>query len=92
MIDGDRLLCDKCGFEIEALSEEDALADIEIHGWTDWKTAQRTYCFECEERIWSPPCELCYSKKCERDEDCWAEPPSSIIPYETYFAEKVARQ
>ena len=43
------LRCDFCHRKIEKLSEDDAIADICPHGWTDWKTADKHACYHCSE-------------------------------------------
>lgn len=78
--------CDKCGRELVALTEAEALADIMGHGWTDWRTAAVHYCFKCSDELWQPPCGECETHPCKRGRDCWASPPLHLFPYETYFA------
>lgn len=46
-----KLRCEKCRKPIEELTEEQALADMEVHGWTDWKTAHHIACYHCWERF-----------------------------------------
>lgn len=41
------LKCQTCKRRIETLSEEEALEDLEPHGWTNWKTANAIKCFDC---------------------------------------------
>lgn len=45
-----KLCCDICKKEIEELDEEEALADMEGHGWVDVKTAHEFLCYHCLER------------------------------------------
>ena len=42
-----RLRCEVCKRRIEVLSEEDAINDMEGHGWTNWQTANYIKCFDC---------------------------------------------
>ena len=42
-----RLRCEVCKRRVEVLSEEDAINDIEGHGWTNWQTANHIKCFDC---------------------------------------------
>jgi len=90
------LLCDFCHEKIEVLDEDDALIDIEPHGWSKWKSAQVKCCFDCQERLMDeanyPPCDECETQPCEKGRDCWAEGryPIHILPYETYYAARVS--
>ena len=51
MKDGDRIFCDKCGFEVERLTAEEAEEDIFGHGWSNWRTAQQWVCTDCFEKV-----------------------------------------
>lgn len=51
MKDGNRIFCEKCGFEIQRLTEAEAQADIPGHGWCNWKTALQWICYECADKI-----------------------------------------
>lgn len=42
--------CGVCGKFIEALTEEEALADMEGHGWTNMHTAHERVCYHCANR------------------------------------------
>lgn len=79
MITSNRVFCEECKKEIEALSEEDASADIIGHGWSDFKTAQKHLCEPCVERI---------RKECGYRESIVIY----HIPYETYIAELKVRR
>jgi hypothetical protein len=81
--------CDYCNKELVALREEEALGDIEPHGWTDWRTASVHACFECYDNMWEPPCGECETHPCQKGRECWANPPLHLFPYETYFANKL---
>ena len=80
--------CKYCEKELVALTEEECLADIEGHGWSNWKTASVHSCNTCFHKMWQPPCEICETHPCERS-GCWASPPLHIFPYETYFADRL---
>ena len=93
MIKDGKPCCDECKRELEALTEEEAIGDIIGHGWSDWRTAVKHYCYQCAEKIleqvgW-PPCDECRTQPCERGGECWADSrfPVHIFPYETYYAE-----
>jgi hypothetical protein len=43
----DVLRCEICHRRIEALTEDEALNDMDAHGWTNWKTAHSVKCFDC---------------------------------------------
>lgn len=85
--------CDHCHAPLEALTEEEALDDMEGHGFP-WGRAAKHYCFECADKILAelhwPPCEECRTRPCDRQDYCWAEGrfPLHIFPYETYYAER----
>ena len=89
MIRNDKPYCDSCGRELRILSEEECLEDIIPHGWTDWRTAYKHYCYECSDEMWDPPCGICETQPCTRGRDCWATPPLHLFPYETYYAEEI---
>ncbi len=63
MIRNNKPFCDKCKREIQALTEDDALCDIEGHGWTDWKTADKHLCYGCADKLLKEanysPCDIC---------------------------------
>lgn len=90
MILGEKVYCDSCHYEIDALNEDEANAEG-FCGWTDYRTAEKHFCNDCYDwicdRIGFPPCEECETHPCERENDCWASPPLHIFPYETYFAD-----
>ncbi len=48
MIKGGKPHCDECGKELEALAEEEA--SLDLHGWSDWKTAAYHLCYICAEK------------------------------------------
>ena len=89
MIKHDRPFCNNCKKEIQALTEDECLEDICGHGWSNWRTAQVHYCYECSDLLWQPPCGECETHPCERGRECWANPPLHIFPYETYYAERL---
>ena len=89
MIRNGKAHCDSCGRELRRLSEEECLEDIIPHGWTDWRTAYKHYCYECPNELWDPPCGICETQPCHRGSDCWATPPLHLFPYETYYAENI---
>lgn len=41
------LYCDYCKARIEKLTEEEALNDLQGHGWTDHNTAEMHVCYNC---------------------------------------------
>lgn len=41
------LRCETCKRRIETLSEEEALNDLQGHGWTKWETATHLKCYDC---------------------------------------------
>ena len=41
------LRCETCNRKIQELTEEEAMNDLEGHGWTNWKTAHHIKCFDC---------------------------------------------
>ena len=41
------LHCETCHKRVESLTEEEALNDLEGHGWTNHETAQHIKCFDC---------------------------------------------
>ncbi|MGD6807534.1 MAG: hypothetical protein ACQCN4_11315 [Candidatus Bathyarchaeia archaeon] len=84
--------CNYCEKELVALTEEEALADITSHGWTNWRTASVHCCFECSDKMWKPPCGECETHPCERGRDCWASPPLHLFPYETYYADRLGEE
>jgi len=51
MIKDGKPCCDECKIELEALTEEEAIEDILGHGWSDWRTAIKHYCYQCAEKI-----------------------------------------
>jgi len=80
-------ICTHCGREIKRLTFEEQMNDIMGHGWSDWHTAHVHSCYQCYNDYGSPPCDECYSHRCERGIDCWWYPPLHLFPYETYLAE-----
>jgi len=93
MISNGKPLCNECEREIEALTLEEQMEDIFPHGWSNWRTAHKHYCFDCSNLICKkvnyPPCGECRTHPCRKGNDCWATPPLHIFPYETYYAERI---
>lgn len=68
--------CDECKQRLEKLTntecERDAEEHMIYHGWTNWKTAHKHYCFSCKSAI-------------SEEFDCL---PLHLFPYETYLAKR----
>lgn len=83
--------CDYCHNELVALTREECLNDIRGHGWINWRDAQVHCCYNCSEKLWQPPCEICETHPCEKGQDCWSTPPQHLFPYETYYADVLGK-